>query len=161
MTSIVHLVTWHLLIIWSHDIYCSYSHMTSIVHIVTWHLLFIWSHDIYCSSGHMTSIVHLVTLHLFFCPSWRGILLCSLLKGSSHFSPWRGFFYFLGVFPDLIWGQRSGMLYTDCKALWGEFVMCDIGLYKIKWIELNKWSTHCPSGWRYGVLWATTSACMT
>jgi len=31
--------------------------MTSIVHLVTWHLLFIWSHDIYCSSGHMTSIV--------------------------------------------------------------------------------------------------------
>jgi len=32
-------------------------HMTSIVHLVTWLLLFIWSHDIYCSSNHMTSIV--------------------------------------------------------------------------------------------------------
>jgi len=31
--------------------------MTSIVHLVTWHLLFIWSHDIYCPSGHMTSIL--------------------------------------------------------------------------------------------------------
>jgi len=40
------LVTWHLLFIWSHDIYCSTCHMTSIVHVVTWHLLFNWSHDI-------------------------------------------------------------------------------------------------------------------
>jgi len=45
-----------------------------------------WSHDVYRSSGHMTSIVLLVTWRLLFCPSWRGILLCSLLKGSSSSS---------------------------------------------------------------------------
>jgi len=25
---------------------------------------------------------------------------------------------------------------TDCKALWGKFVICDIGPYKINWIEI-------------------------
>jgi len=42
---------------------------------------------------------------------------------------------------------------TDRKALWGKFVICDIGLYQINWIELF---THCsgyhsensPSLWR-------------
>jgi len=83
--------------------------MTSIVHLVTLHLLFIWSHDIYCSSGHMTSIVH-----LFFCPSWRGILLCSLLKGSYQklFSVLKELF----LMQCEVKGQGCGMS-TDCKAL--------------------------------------------
>jgi len=43
-----------------------------------------------------------------------------------------------GVFPDPMWkvkGQGCRM-WTDCKALWGRFVICDIGLYKINWIKL-------------------------
>jgi len=80
-------------------------------------------------SGHMTSIVFSILE--------RDPPL-ALLKGSSLFFPWKGFFYFLGVVPDPMWGQRSGMsMYTDCKALWGEFVFCDNGLYKINCIELN------------------------
>jgi len=26
---------------------------------------------------------------------------------------------------------------TDCKAHWGKFVSCDIGLYRINWIEIE------------------------
>jgi len=33
-------------------------------------------------------------------------------------------------------GQGCRMC-TDCKARWGEFVSCDIELYKINWIELS------------------------
>jgi len=79
-----------------------------------------WSHDIY-SSGEGSSSV-------------------ALLKGSSLSPPpWKLVFsYFLRVFPDPMWGQRSGCrTCTDCKALWGTFVICDIGLYKINWIELK------------------------
>jgi len=44
----------------------------------------------------------------------------------------------LFFFPALMWGQRSGMsMCTDCKALWGKFVICDIGQHKINWIELK------------------------
>jgi len=31
-------------------------------------------------------------------------------------------------------GQGCRM-YTDCKALWGKFVICGVGLYKMNWIE--------------------------
>jgi len=31
----------------------------------------------------------------------------------------------------------SIFIFTDCKAHWGKFVICDIGLHKINWIELN------------------------
>jgi len=42
----------------------------------------------------------------------------------------------MGVVPDLMWGQRSGMsICTDCKAIWNIFLICEIGLYKINWIE--------------------------
>jgi len=53
-----------------------------------------WSHDIYSS-------VH---------PGERSSSV-ALLKGSSLFSLWKDFFYFLGVVPDPMWGQRSGMSY--------------------------------------------------
>jgi len=41
-----------------------------------------------------------------------------------------------------MWGPGTGMsMCTDCKPLWGKFVICDIGLYKMNWIEieLNFW----------------------
>jgi len=61
----------------------------------------------------------------------------ALLKVSSLFAPVKGC---LGVVPDPMWGFGSGMsMCTDCKALWGKFVICENGLYKINWIELN-WS---------------------
>jgi len=60
----------------------------------------------------------------------------ALLKVSSLFSLWKDVFYFLGVVPDPMWGLGTGMsVCTDCKACWGKFVICDIGLYKINWIE--------------------------
>jgi len=64
---------------------CHIHCLCNSVHLVTWHLLFIWSHNIYCSSGHMTYIVHLVTWHIVFCPSWRGILLCCSPEGFLPF----------------------------------------------------------------------------
>jgi len=56
--------------------------------------------------------VHLVTWHLFFCPSWRGVLLCCSPEGFFTFSSERFFFDLLGVVPDPMWGQRSGMSYV-------------------------------------------------
>jgi len=69
-----------------------------------------WSHDIYCSvhPGEGSSSVL----------SWRVLHLFFPVKGC------------LGVVPDPMWGQRSGMsMCTDCKALWDTFVICENGLY--------------------------------
>jgi len=92
------------------------------------------------------SCFFLVTWHLFFCPSWRGILLsCSPEGFFIFFYLERVFFCLLGVFPDPMWGQRSGMsMCTDCKALWGEFVICGNGLYKINCIEFFIHSPFIP-----------------
>jgi len=52
--------------------------------------------------------------------------------------PLKGFFLFFGEFFLIrceVKGQGCRMC-TDCKALWGEFVICDIGLYQINCIEL-------------------------
>jgi len=35
-----------------------------------------------------------------------------------------------------MWGTGTGMS-QDCKARWGKFLICDIELYQINWIELN------------------------
>jgi len=95
-------------------------------------------------AGLSLGVTALVTWHLFFCPPWRGILLCC--------SP-EGFFLLLGVIPDPMWGQRSGM--SDCKALWGEFVNCDIWRYKINWI---KWIEPFNESHMYvTVLWSQIS----
>jgi len=88
--------------------------------------------------------VLLYTWHLLFCPSWRGILLCCSPEGFFLFFPMKGY---LGDFPDPMWGFGTGMsMFTDCKALSGKFVMCENGLYKINWIELNRielnWDGH-------------------
>jgi len=64
---------------------------------------------------------------------WRGILLCCSPKGFFPFFPVKGCF---GVFPDPMSGQRSGMSICT-EALWGTFVICENGLYKIHWIELS------------------------
>jgi len=78
-----------------------------------------------CPSGHMTSIT---PVH-----PGEGSSSVALLKGSSLFFPVKGC---LGVVPDPMWGQRSGMsMCPDCKALWDTFVNCENGLY---WIELNE-----------------------
>jgi len=74
----------------------------------------------------------------------EGSFSVALLKVSSLFFLWKGFFYFLGEFFLIrceFLGQGCCMC-TDCKALWGKFVICDIGLYKIDWIELN-WFGQC------------------
>jgi len=66
------------------------------------------------------------------------ILLLSILKVSSVFSLHvKGFFSISWEFFLIrckILGQGCRMC-TDCKALWGKFVICDIMLYKINWIE--------------------------
>jgi len=58
----------------------------------------------------------------------------ALLKVSSLFPPWKFFLIHCEVL-----GQGCRKC-TDCKALWSRFVICDIRLYKINWIELN-WTT--------------------
>jgi len=80
-------------------------------------------------SGHMTSI-----------------LLSILERDPPLFLSWRFLHFFLTVKGSISWefflircevkGQECVMC-TDCKALWGEFVICDIGQYKINWSELN------------------------
>jgi len=72
-------------------------------------------------SVHMTSIAS-VNLG-------RGILLYWSPEGFFAFFPVKGFFEVLG---------QGCRMCTDCKALWGKFLICDVGLYKINWIELNK-----------------------
>jgi len=66
--------------------------------------------------------VLLYTLHLLFCPSWRG------MKVSSLFSPWK---FFLGVFPDPMWGQRSGMSIWQIVKPSEAHLICEHGRYKI------------------------------
>jgi len=81
-----------------------------------------------CSSGHMTSIVLSILER-----DPRLLLYWRVLT----FFPWMIFYYFLGVFF-LIRCEVKGQgcrTCTDCKALRGEFVICDFGLYKINWIE--------------------------
>jgi len=78
----------------------------------------------------------LYTWHLLFCPSWRGILLCCSPEGFFTFFPMKGC---LGVFPDPMWGQRSGMsICTDCKALWDKFVIMGY-TNKLNWIGNMFW----------------------
>jgi len=68
------------------------------------HTRWMCCNSVMLSSGHMTSIA---SVH-----PGRGILLCCSPEGfSSLFSPWKGFFYFLGVFPDPMWGLGTGMSY--------------------------------------------------
>jgi len=49
------------------------------------------------------------------------------------FSPLKGFFLFLGNFSwsDVRSWDRGCHMFTDCKALWAKFVICDNGLHKI------------------------------
>jgi len=52
-----------------------------------------------------------------------------------HFFPPKSFFYIFGeifLIRCEVKGQRCHM-FTDCKALWGKFLICDIGPYKINW----------------------------
>jgi len=63
----------------------------------------------------------------------------------TFFPSERFFFSLLGVFPDPMWGQRSGMSCVRSKVRdlirvhieksWGEFIFCDIGFKKLNWIE--------------------------
>jgi len=89
--------------------------------------------------GHMTS---LASLHpgegsssvLF----WRFLPFFS----SNVFSfSWEFF-----LIPRKVKGQGCDMC-TDCKALWGKFVICDIELYEINWIELKGIRTQIMSLW--------------
>jgi len=59
---------------------------------------------------------------------------------------------FLGVFPNPMWGPGTGMsMCTDCKALWGKFVIRENGLYKINWILNWNVSLLCPD-FIFGIL---------
>jgi len=99
-----------------------------------------------------------VTLKWFLLSTWH-LLLLSILERDPPlllswrvlpFSPVKGC---LGVSPDPMWGQRSGMsICTDGKALWGKFVICENGLYKYNWTELNysRWI------WRWKLVEVTT-----
>jgi len=81
-------------------------------------------------------VVNLYSFIYCFCPSGE--------RDPPLLLSWR----FLPFFPceRVVWefflircevlGQGCCMC-TDCKALWGEFVICENGLYKINWIELN------------------------
>jgi len=40
---------------------------------------------------------------------------------------------------------RGCHMCTDCKALWGTFLICENGLYKLKWIELNYSASSTPN----------------
>jgi len=78
-----------------------------------------------CPSVHITSIA---SVH-----PGEGSSSIALLKVSSIFSLWKFFFYFLGVFPDPMWGFGTGMsICTDCKALRDKFAICENGL---NWID--------------------------
>jgi len=83
--------------------------MTSIVH-----LLFIWSHDIYCILERDPPLSFILPVKEFF-----------LFLGSCSWSDVRS----------KVKGQGCRMC-PDSKALWGKFVICDIGRYKINWTEL-------------------------
>jgi len=82
-----------------------------------------WSHDIYSSVN-----------------PGEGSSSVALRKVSSIFFPVKGFFSIYWEFF-LIWCEVKGQgcrMCTDFKALWGKFVICDIGLSKINWTELKK-----------------------
>jgi len=77
-------------------------------------------------SGHMTPI-----LLILLCCSPEGFFAC--------FPLWKFVKIFLGSFFLIgceVKGQGCRMC-TDCKARWGTFIICEIGLYKMNWIELN------------------------
>jgi len=67
-------------------------------------------------------------------PCWCAMLLS--WKFLPFFSLWKVFSIFGEFFliRREVLGQGCHMC-TDCKALWGKFEICDIGLYKINWIE--------------------------
>jgi len=82
-------------------------------------------------SGHMTSIA---SAH-----PGEGSSSVAVLKVSSPYFPCESFFSISWEFL-LIWCEVKGQgcrMCTDCKALWGKFVICDVGLYKINWIETS------------------------
>jgi len=82
-------------------------------------------------SGHMTSILlSILERDPPLLLSWRFYFT---------FPPWKDFFYYLGVFSLIrcdVKGQGCRTC-TDCKALWGEFIICDVGRYQINWIEFK------------------------
>jgi len=94
------------------------------------HIHWMCCNSVMIPSGHMTFILlSILERDPPLLLSWRFLSLFSLWKGC------------LGVFPDPVWGQRSGMsMCTDCKALWGKCVIRENGLHKINWIELNTFS---------------------
>jgi len=85
--------------------------------------------DVMCSSGHMTSILlSILERDPPLLLSWRVLPLC------EHFCS--SIFWEFFLIRCEVKGQGCRTC-TDCKALWGHFFICDIGLYKINWIELN------------------------
>jgi len=94
-----------------------------------------YSHNL----SYLLNVLQLCNDIYCFCPSGERDppLLLSWRFLFPFFSPVKGFFsisweFFLTRCEVLGQGCR---MYTDCKALWGKFVICDIGLYTINWIE--------------------------
>jgi len=69
---------------------------------------------------------------------WTGQLVLAFL-GEKNLC-W-AFFTRWDVFRDQVRSsQECCRMCTVCKALWGKFVICDIGRYKINWMELKGFS---------------------
>jgi len=91
-------------------------------------------HSVCCNSVMIPSVhmTHIASVH-----PGRGILLCCSPEGFFPF--FFRHFLFLLFFGEFlltrceVLGQGWRMC-TDCKALWGKFVICDIELHEINWI---------------------------
>jgi len=67
---------------------------------------------------------------------------CQMLKSSASNTK-KGDFFAQGMpLGNIHVIAATPRMCTDCKAHWGTFVICDIGLYKCNWIELNWTSCH-------------------
>jgi len=87
-------------------------------------------------------------IQAFLLVTWHILDLSIRGERSSSVLSWRflPFFFTVKRASSIFWdfflircevkGQGCCMC-PDCKALWGKFVICDIGLYKINWIELK------------------------
>jgi len=84
---------------------------------------------------------------LFILVTWHPLLLSIQTEAMLYwrFLLWRFFLFFPPErFFSISWefflircevlGQECRMC-TDCKALWGKFIICDFGLYQWNWIE--------------------------
>jgi len=99
-------------------------------------------------SGHMTSILSILERDPPLLLSWRFLLFFSPVKDCFSIS-WE---FFL-IRCESSKGQGCRMC-TDCKDHWGTFVICDVGLHEMNWIE----SSYFPCVVQIGGLMAEVSS---